>query len=122
MLAEPSVLTLFAVAAFMSAVSGLHTPALESLTPTLVPASDLSAVSALSSLQFTTAAIAGPALAGICIATLGLSFTFGMDAVSYAISLVALSSIRSLPAAQSARPAVSRAFWKDLDMRGAGLS
>ncbi len=105
MLAEPSVLTLFAVAAFMSAVSGFHTPALESLTPTLVPASDLSAVSALSSLQFTTAAIAGPALAGICIATLGLPFTFGIDAVSYAMSLVALSSIRSLPAAPSARPA-----------------
>jgi len=105
MLAEPSVLTLFVVAAFMSAVSGFHTPALQSLTPSLVPASDLHGVSALSSLQYTTAAIAGPALAGVCIATLGLSFTFGMDAMSYAISLVALSFIRSMPPAQSARPA-----------------
>jgi MFS family permease len=34
-----------------------------------------------------------------------LSFNFGKDANSYAISLVALSSIRSMPPAQSARPA-----------------
>ena len=74
---HPSVPLLFVVAAFMSAVNGFHTPALESLTPKLVDAEDLPAVSALSSLRGTTAAIAGPALAGVCIATFGLPFTFG---------------------------------------------
>jgi MFS family permease len=105
MLSHPSVPLLFIVAAFMSAVGGFHTPALESLTPRLVGIEDLPAVSALSSLRGTTAAIAGPALAGVLIATLGLPFTFGADVVSYAISLVALFAIRAMPPADLAKPA-----------------
>jgi MFS family permease len=96
-LARPSVVLLFIAAAFMSAVSGFHRPALESLTQKLVPVTDLAAVSALSSLRNTGAAIAGPALAGVCIAVLGLPFTFAVDALSFAISLVALWSIKAMP-------------------------
>jgi MFS family permease len=105
MLAHPSVILLFVVAALMSAVNGFHTPALQSLTPKLVAVEDLPAVSALGSLRGTTAAIAGPALAGVTIATLGLPFTFGVDAATYAVSLVALSRIRAMPPAENAPPA-----------------
>src|SRR4051812_38753537 len=87
MLPHPSVALLFVVAAFTSAVNGFHRPALESLTPKLVAVEDLPAVSALTSLRGSTAAIAGPALAGICIATLGLSFTYAVDAATFAIAL-----------------------------------
>jgi MFS family permease len=100
--AHPSVVLLFVVAAFMSGVNGFHRPALESLTQKLVPVSELAAVSALSSLRNTGAAIAGPALAGVCIATLGLPFTFGADALSFAISLVALWLIQAMPPAENA--------------------
>lgn len=108
MLAQPSVPVLFVIAGLMSAISGFHSPALESLTPRLVAAEDLPAVSALTALRGSTAAIAGPALAGICIAQFGLPFTFGIDAATYAISLVALFSIRSMPAVDGA-PAPSLA-------------
>jgi MFS family permease len=101
-LAHPSVVLLFVVAAFMSGVNGFHRPALESLTQKLVPVTDLAAVSALSSLRNTGAAIAGPALAGVCIATLGLPFTFGVDALSFAVSLVALWLIHAMPPAENA--------------------
>jgi MFS family permease len=104
MLSQPSVPLLFIVAAFMSAVGGFHTPALESLTPRLVSVEELPAVSALSSLRGVTAAIAGPALAGLLIATLGLPFTFGADVASYAVSLVALVAIRAMPPGDQARP------------------
>jgi MFS family permease len=100
-----SVPLLFVIAAFMSAVTGFHTPSLESLTPRLVAVEDLPAVSALNSLRGTGAFIAGPMLAGLCIATLGLPFTFGADAATYAISLIALYAIRSLPPIQGAKPA-----------------
>jgi MFS family permease len=66
---------------------------------------ELPAVSALTSLRGTTAAIAGPALAGVCIATLGLPFTFGVDVATFAFSLFALSAIRSMPPPESAQPA-----------------
>ncbi len=104
-LAHPSVPLLFMVAAFMSAVNGFHSPALNSLTPKLVAVEDLPAVSALSSLRGTTAAIAGPALAGVSIATLGMPFTFGIDAATFAFSLVALWAIRAMPPTENAQPA-----------------
>jgi MFS family permease len=105
MLARPSVVLLFIVAALASAVNGFHRPALESLTPKLVDPEELPAVSALTSLRSTTAAIAGPALAGICIAAFGLSFTYAVDAATYAIAFVALSRIRAMPPAPDAQPA-----------------
>jgi MFS family permease len=103
--AHPSMALLFVVAACMSAVTGFHTPALESLTPRLVTVPELPAVSALSALRGTLAMIAGPAIAGVAIATLGVSFTFGLDAATFAFSLVALSAIRAMPPAEGARPA-----------------
>ncbi len=104
-LPHPSVVVLFVIAGLMSAVSGFHSPALESLTPKLVTAEDLPAVSALASLRGTTAAIAGPALAGITIAVFGLPFTFGLDAATFAVSLVAITAIRAMPPADDAPPA-----------------
>ena len=104
LLPHPSVALLFVLAALMSGIGGFHTPALESLTPKLVARDDLPAVSALSSLRGTMASIAGPAIAGLCIATLGLPFTFGVDVATYAFSLFALSMIRAMPPAESAQP------------------
>lgn len=104
-LPQPSVTLLFIIAAFMSGVNGFHRPALESLTQRLVPIEDLPAVSALSSLRNTLAAVAGPSLAGLCIATLGLPYAFGADALTFAVSLVALSLIRAMPPAENAPPA-----------------
>jgi MFS family permease len=104
-LPHPSVALLYVVAAFMSGMTGFHSPALESLTPRIVDAEDLPAVSALSSLRGTSAAIAGPALAGVCIATLGMPLTYGIDAATFAVSLLALSGIRKMPPADGAPPA-----------------
>jgi MFS family permease len=102
MLQHPSVPLLFVVAAAMSALNGFHSPALNSLTPRLVAVEELPAVSALTSLRGTAAAIAGPALAGVCVANLGLAFTFALDAVTFALSLVALAAIGAMPPAENA--------------------
>jgi len=104
-LAHPSVPLLFVVAALMSAVDGFHRPSLESLTPRLVDPADLPAVSALTTLRGTSAAIAGPTIAGVLIATIGLPLTFAADAGTYALSLLALYFIRSMPPAEDAKPA-----------------
>jgi MFS family permease len=101
-LSHPRVVLLFVVAAIASAANGFHRPALESLTQKLVPLEQLPAVSALSSLRNTGAAIAGPALAGVCIAAFGLPYTFGADALTFAVSLVAVSMIHAMPPAENA--------------------
>ncbi len=101
---HPSVTVLFAVAGLMSALSGFHAPALESLTPRLVARAELAAISPLITLRGTTAAIGGPAIAGICIASFGIAATYVLDACTFAISLFALSMIRAMPPGERAPP------------------
>jgi len=97
---EPSVTLLFVVAAFMSAVNGFHRPALEAITQKLVAFEELAAVSALASLRGTTAAIAGPAVAGIMIAAYGLPFAYGVEVATFAVSIAALAGVRAMPPAE----------------------
>ena len=103
-LASPSVVLIFVVSAAMSAVNGFHRPALDAMTPRLVDREDLTAVSALNMIRFNSSAIAGPALGGICIATLGYSATYLIDVLTFVVSLVALAAIRSMPPASDAGP------------------
>ena len=102
---RPSVVLLFAVAAFTAAVNGFHRPALEATTQKLVEPAELAAVSALTSLRGTAAAIAAPALAGIAIAALGLPATYAIEVATFAISLAALAAIRAMPPADHSEPA-----------------
>jgi MFS family permease len=104
-LASPSVVLIFIVSAAMSAVNGFHRPALDAMTPRLVDRDDLTAVSALNMIRFNSSAIAGPALGGICIATLGYSVTYLIDVLTFVVSLVALAAIRSMPPSSDAGPA-----------------
>src|ERR1051325_3953033 len=97
LLQHPSILWIFAVSAAMSACNGFHRPALDALTPRLVDREDLTAVSALLSLRLSLSTIVGPALGGICIATLGFPATYMLDVLSFLISLISLAMIRSMP-------------------------
>jgi MFS family permease len=99
---EPSLTLLFVVAAFMSAVNGFHRPALEAITQKLVAFEELAAVSALSSLRGTSAAILGPAVAGVLIAAFGLPVAYGVEVATFAISIAALAGIRAMPPAERA--------------------
>src|SRR5688572_6544434 len=99
---KPSLSLLFVVAAFMSAVNGFHRPALEAITQKLVTFEELAAVSALSSLRGTSAAIVGPAVAGVLIAAFGLPVTYGVEVATFAISIAAIAGIRAMPPAERA--------------------
>lgn len=105
LLPNPSVAVLFVVAAFLSAVNGFHRPALEAVTQKLVAREDLAAVSALSSLRSTSASIAGPSLAGIAIATLGLPVTYAIQVATFAVSMAAIAAMHAMPPPESARKA-----------------
>jgi len=102
LLPQPSVAALFVIAAFMSAVNGFHTPALQAMTPRLVGPDDQDSVAALMSLRGTSAAIAGPALAGVCIAAFGASATYAIDAATFAVSLAAIAQVRAMPPGEGA--------------------
>ena len=95
---------LYLVAAWMSAVSGLQRPAIESLVPRLVEKHELPAAASLAVVRGSVGMIAGPAVGGLLIASTGLTFTYLVDVISYAASLLCLWMIRPVPPAEGADP------------------
>jgi MFS family permease len=73
---RPPTVSLFIVAAWMSAMSALQRPSLESLVQRLVPSDEMPAAAALGMLRGSVAMIAGPALGGALIATAGLPVAY----------------------------------------------
>ena len=79
LLVRPRAWVLLLIAALFAALSAIHRPALEALTPRLVDPKQLPAVSALSSLRYNFNFIIGPAIAGIIAASLGAAAAFTID-------------------------------------------
>jgi MFS family permease len=99
---------LYLVAAWMSAVSGLQRPAIESLLPRLIAKHELPAAASLAVVRGSIGMIAGPAVGGLLIASAGLTVTYLVDVASYAASLACLGMIRAVPPAEDAeRPSIA---------------
>lgn len=95
----------FLLAAFLSALSGIHRPALDSLTPRLVAPEDIPRISALNGFRGTFGHVVGPTLGGLLLAHFGVSGAFWIDAASYAISIVFLAGIAEpIRTAETERP------------------
>ena len=91
----------------MAAFTAVRRPPLDALIPRLVERDELKAASALQFSFHNMAALAGPALAGLLIAGAGLTFTYGVDVVSFAASLVVARRDAHAPAAARRRAAVA---------------
>jgi len=77
--------------------SALFLPAFSSIVPELVPAELLPQANALASFMRLAVGLAGPALAGIVVATAGPGWAFVADAVSYAASTTAALALAPRP-------------------------
>jgi len=88
---------LIAMATFNGIISSIEIPARQSLVIELVGRDELPGAIALNSSGFNLARIVGPAAAAIVIAKLGISWCFGVNALSYIAVLIGLFLIR-LPA------------------------
>jgi MFS family permease len=77
--------------------AGITTAAWQSFVPQLVPRSDLLSAVRVNSMQFTAARAFGPALAGLVLASLGPSWAFGTNAISYLCVIGALLFIAPKP-------------------------
>ena len=98
-LPDPSVAVLYVTAGAMSAFNGLQRPSLEALTPRLVPQDEIPAAAALAAFRGSVGMIAGPALGGLLIGTVGGVGAFGLDAATYLVSLACFAAMRSVPPA-----------------------
>jgi MFS family permease len=101
-LARPSVVVPFVVSGLMSALNGFHRPTLEAMTPRLVDRDEIPAAATLSSVRGNIAMVAGPALGGACIAAFGMPVAYVIDAATFAICVLAVGTMRAMPAAEGA--------------------
>lgn len=90
---SPNLWAIFALAALAAFLGGLHRPALESLTPRLVPENEIAKISALSPIRHILTTILSPMIGGIAIFSIGAFYTYLFDALSFFISLLFLIGV-----------------------------
>jgi MFS family permease len=96
-LPEPSVAVIFALVALMQAATGFHRPAMDALTQKLVLPEHYAAVGALNAFRSSAGAIAGPALGGILIASVGAPAAFLIDFGTFLIAIICVLLMKSVP-------------------------
>ena len=102
-------LWVFVAAAFVVGTgNAFFQPALSGLTVQLAPRGQLGNANALFAMAQPAAQVAGPALAGILIAAFSPATVIAADAGSYAVSALALASLRFPATSRSQEPVAAR--------------
>ena len=105
---NPSLIWIYVVAGTFAALDGLQRPSADAILPRLVGHDDLPAASALMSLRWQTGVIAGPALAGILLATAGTGTAYLVDVVTFVISILFVLRVKSVkPFEKNLAPTIS---------------
>ncbi|MGW4894496.1 MFS transporter [Kitasatospora sp. NPDC004240] len=125
LLPHPVLWPVYLVAALVAAADGLQRPALDSLTPRIVPHDQLAAAFALNSLYRNVGSVAGPALAGAIVAFAGVETAYALDVLTFGASLLLLVRMRAVPPPTGAEKPSLRAIatgvryaWSRKDLLG----
>jgi MFS family permease len=107
LLPHPRVWVLYVAAALFAGATTVLRPPLDALLPRLVERDELKAASALNWSLANVAAVAGPALAGVVIATTDVASAYAVDLVSFTASLTTFALMRTPPPPPDAeRPSI----------------
>ncbi len=88
---------IYALAATGAAFGAFDSPARQSLMPTLLPREHLPNAISLNAIMVQIASVAGPAIGGLLIATLGVEWVYALNAVTFVCVIVALLMMRDVP-------------------------
>lgn len=100
-LGEVDIAVLALLSLVQGSLDGAHTPIRMTLVPNLVSKEQLQSAIASTSISFNVSRFVGPAIAGVIIATLGVSAAFAINGVSYLAIVAAVFFVK-------VRPMVSR--------------
>ena len=107
LLPDPQIWALYAGETLGTAAYGFQRPARNALTPKLVGEELLLPAIAVEDVVFTLARVAGPAMAGLLIAGVGVPGAYGIDALTFSASMLAIWLLPHLPPAHDAdRPSL----------------
>lgn len=93
----PQLWLLYLVGALAAGLEGLQRPSLSALLPRIVERDELVAAVALTKARQSIGQIVGPAIAGLLIASVGLPFAYGVDVVTFIVSLLMLRLMQAIP-------------------------
>jgi hypothetical protein len=97
LLPEPRVWVLFAFSFLWASAYSLYSPAFRAWPARLLTPDLYTSALALEVVYYQSAALVGPALAGLLIVKLGFEYAYLLDAVSYGAVIVALAGMRPSP-------------------------
>jgi MFS family permease len=96
-LGQVDIYVLTAQSLAQGALDGAHTPVRMTLVTNLVNRSQLQSAIAMSSIAFNVSRFVGPAIAGLVIATSGVSTAFAINGLSYFAIIAAVAFVRLVP-------------------------
>jgi predicted MFS family arabinose efflux permease len=106
--AHASVLAIYLVSAVAAGFGGVVSTACSAALPSLVNMGQLTAANASMQVVDQVGMVVGPAVSGLLIGTLGLRWVYGVDAVTFLLSTVAMLMMSALPPAEGAgRPGLA---------------
>ena len=88
---------IYSLAAIGAAFGAFDSPARQSLMPTLVPRDHLPNAISLTAIMVQVASVAGPAVGGLVIATLGVGWVYAVNALTFVCVIAALLMMRDIP-------------------------
>jgi MFS family permease len=94
---DPPVWVVYAAVALIAALSAIDSPTRAAITPRLVGRELLPSALTLNQVVWNATALIGPALAGIVITELDLSWAYGIDLITYVAMLAAAIAIEPVP-------------------------
>jgi MFS family permease len=107
---SPSLWVLYLVSALAAGLVGFANPARNAAIPMLVKPNQLLGAYSLSQASFQLAIILGPAMAGLLLAKAGLAWTYGLDGLSFLVTLTSLALVSPMPPTPGAQRAGLRSI------------
>jgi predicted MFS family arabinose efflux permease len=99
---HPVLAVLYVAAGINGAFVAVSMPTRAAMTPNLVPADMLPAAAAINQVMWNVAAIAGPALGGLIVAQIGLTWAYGFDVATYGAAIVFVLFLHPTPGTPAA--------------------
>ena len=101
---DPHIWLIYAVGALLAAAGALQRPSKEALEPRTVRHDQIAAASALSSFGMQIGLLAGPAVGGVLLATVGIGWCFVVDVAGLVVATGLFLAMRSYPHAGETTP------------------
>jgi MFS family permease len=107
---HPALWPLFVLTAVGGGLIGFDRPTFQAIIPRLLPSDDLAAAFALWQVQFQVGIVVGPAVAGLILASGGLSIVYWIDVATFVVSFISVSLMNRQPRPAGATPASWRSI------------